>query len=175
MLNMESTLVKTNPVKVTVLGMGNLLLKDEGIGVHVARALEKVSLPDEVELEITDGGTLPDAPFSCEEVDKLIVVDAVRAGGEPGAIYRFRPENITLDDKILTSLHQISLLENLRLMEQFGQKPGDVVIIGIEPEDISWGLELSAKLRERIPQIIKVALEEINLDYPDKPEKGEEK
>ncbi len=175
MLNMESTLVKTNPVKVIVLGMGNLLLKDEGIGVHIARALDKLSPPSGVELAVIDGGTLPDAPFSCEEVDKLIIIDAVRAGGEPGAIYRFRPEDITLDDKILTSLHQISLMENLWLMEQFGQKPGDVVIIGVEPEDINCGLELSAKLQERIPQIIKVALEEINRDYPDKPEKGEEK
>ncbi len=167
--------MKNNPVKVTVLGMGNLLLKDEGIGVHVAHALQGVAAPGGVELEVIDGGTLPDAPFSDEEVDKLIIIDAVRAGGEPGAIYRFRPQDITLDCKMLTSLHQISLLENLWLMEQSGQKPGDVVIIGVEPEDISWGLELSSKLKERLPQIIKVALAEINHDYPDKPEKGEEK
>jgi len=159
--------------KIVVLGMGNLLLKDEGIGVHIAHTLQGTSSPSKVELEVIDGGTLPDAPLAFEEVDKLIVVDAVQAGGEPGAIYRFRPEDIRLDDRILTSLHQISLLENLWLMKQFRQKPENVVIIGIEPEDTNQGLELSAKLQQRIPQIIKVVLEEVSLDYPDKPEKGE--
>jgi hydrogenase maturation protease len=150
--------------RVAVLGMGNLLLKDEGIGVHVAHALEGVSSPGNIELEVIDGGTLPDAPLSFEEVDKLIIVDAVQAGGEPGAIYRFHSEDIELDNRVLTSLHQISLLENLWLMERFGQKPKDVVIIGVEPEDMSWGLELSAKLQQRLPRIIGVVLGEASLD-----------
>jgi hydrogenase maturation protease len=153
--------------------MGNMLLRDEGIGVHVAHALQRIPPPGNVELEVIDGGTLPDVPLSFEEADKLIVVDAVQSGGEPGAIYRFCPEDVSLDDEILTSLHQISLLENLWLMERFRRKPKDVVIIGIEPEDMNSGLELSSKLQQRIPQIIKVVLEEIDLDHPDKPEKGE--
>ena len=153
--------------------MGNLLLKDEGIGVHIAHALQRTPSSGNVELEVIDGGTLPDAPLAFEEVDKLIVVDAVQAGGEPGEIYRFRPEDIRLDDRILTSLHQISLLENLWLMEQFRQKPKNVVIIGIEPEDMNWGLELSTKLQQRTPQIIRVVLEEVDSEHPDKPEKGE--
>ena len=165
--------MRTNHSKVAVVGMGNLLLKDEGIGVHVAHALEGIPSPGNVELEVIDGGTLPDAPLSLEEFDKLIVVDAVQAGGEPGAIYRFHLEDIRLDDGTFTSLHQISLLENLWLMEQFGQKPKNVVIVGVEPEDMNWGLDLSAKLQKRTPQIIKVVLEEIGLEYPDKPEKGE--
>ena len=165
-------MVRTKLIKIVVLGMGNLLLKDEGIGVHIARALQATPSPGKVELEVIDGGTLPDAPLSFEEADKLIVVDAVQAGGEPGAIYRFRPEDIRLDNRILTSLHQISLLENLWLMERFRQKPKDVVIIGIEPEDMNWGLELSLKLQQRVPQIIKVVLAEIGLGYLDKPEKG---
>ena len=159
--------------RVVVLGMGNLLLKDEGIGVHVAQAMEETPSPDNVELEVLDGGTLPDAFLSLGEVDKLIVVDAVQGGSKPGTIYRFRPEDIRLDNGMLTSLHQMSLLENLWLTERFGQKPKEVVIIGIEPEDINLGLELSAKLQQRIPRILKVVLEEIGLKHPDKPEKGE--
>ncbi len=159
--------------KIVVLGMGNLLLKDEGVGVHVAHAMQEISYPNNVDLEVIDGGTLPDVPISFGEADKLIVVDAVKARGEPGAIYRFHLKDIKVDDKMLTSLHQISLLENLRLMEEFGQKPKDVVIIGIEPEDMNWGLELSPNLQQRIPQIIKVVLEEIGLEHPAKPVKGE--
>ena len=164
--------MRTNHSKVAVVGMGNLLLKDEGIGVHVAHALEGIPSPGNVELEVIDGGTLPDAPLSLEEFDKLIVVDAVQAGGEPGAIYRFHLEDIRLDDGTFTSLHQISLLENLWLMEQFGQKPESVVIIGIEPEDMNCGLELSAKLQQRLPRIMEVVLEEADLAHANKSEKG---
>jgi hydrogenase maturation protease len=159
--------------RVAVLGVGNLLLKDEGIGVHVAHTMQEMPAPSNVELEVIDGGTLPDASLSCGEVDKLIIVDAVQAGGEPGAIYRFNSQDVKLDNRVLTSLHQVNLLENLWLMERFGQKPGEVVIIGVEPEDMSWGLELSAKLQQRIPQIIKVTLEEVVSDYPDNSEKGD--
>ena len=165
--------MRDNPAKIAILGVGNELLKDEGIGVHIARALEGTPSPSNVDLEVIDGGTLPDAPLAFEGVDRLIVVDAVKTGGEPGAIYRFRPEDVETEGKVLTSLHQISLLENLWLMERFSQRPKDVVIIGIEPEDMNWGLELSAKLQERIPQIIKTVLKEVGPDYPDKPEKGE--
>ncbi len=135
--------------------------------------MEETPSPGNVELEVLDGGTLPDVFLSLGEVDKLIVVDAVQGGSKPGTIYRFRPEDIRLDNRMLTSLHQISLLENLWLTEQFGQKPKEVVIIGIEPEDMNLGLELSAKLQQRIPRILKVVLEEIGLKHPDKPEKGE--
>lgn len=163
----------THPAKVIVLGMGNLLLRDEGIGVHVANAMQDVSVPDTVSLEVIDGGTLPDAVLSLDAADKLIVVDAVQTGGETGAIYRFHPEDIDLDEVTITSLHQISLLENLWLMERFGDGPKDIVIIGIEPEDISLGLELSGKLQQRIPQIVRIVMEEINSTNPGEPEKGE--
>lgn len=168
----QAQIVKTSPAKVVILGMGNQLLKDEGIGVHIAHALEVTLPPSNMELEVVDGGTLPDAPLSFEDVDKLVIVDAVKAGDEPGTIYRLHPEDIELDNEVLTSLHQVSLMENLWLMGKFSQKPKDTVIIGIEPEDMSWGLELSEKLQERVPQIIRIVLEEAGLDYPDKLEKG---
>ena len=159
--------------KITVVGVGNELLKDEGVGVHVARALQEAPPPGNVELEIIDGGTLPDVVLSLEEVNKLIVVDTVQAGGEPGAIYRFHSEDLKLGNRNFTSLHEISLLENLWLMDKFGKKPDDIVIIGVEPEDLNWGLELSEKIQQRVPQIIKVVLEEVGSGYAGNPEKGE--
>ena len=162
-----------HPLKITVLGMGNILLKDEGIGVQIAQALAGTPSTNNVELDVIDGGTLLDAPFFFEEVDKLIIVDAVRGGGEIGEIYRFHPEDIELDSEVLTSLHQVSLLENLWLMERFGEIPKDIVIIGIEPKDTNWGLELSAELQQQLPQIVKVVLKEAGLEHPDKVEKGE--
>ena len=163
---------KNRTRKVIILGMGNLLLKDEGIGVHIAQALQEAPSPANVEMEVIDGGTLPDV-FPLDGVDKLVVVDAVKGGSEPGAIYRFRPKDIRLENGIPTSLHQINLLENLWLMERFSHKPDDVVIIGIEPENMDWGLELSATLQKQIPRITQVVMEEVRTESPDKPEKGE--
>jgi len=141
-----------------VVGIGNILLRDEGIGCHVVGALEGISLPD---VQVIDGGTCPDVLQLLEDVDKLVVVDAVRGGGMPGQIYRFRPEDVTLEQKPLLSLHDMSLIDSLKLM-QLRHKVGDAVIIGVEPKEINCGLELSPELQERIPQIIGAILSELN-------------
>ena len=141
-----------------VVGIGNVLLRDEGIGCHVVGALEGIPLPD---VQVIDGGTCPDVLQLLEDVDKLVIVDAVRGGGMPGQIYRFRPEDVTLEQKPLLSLHDMSLIDSLKLM-QVRHNVGDAVIIGVEPKDINCGLELSPELQERIPQIIGAILSELN-------------
>ena len=158
--------------KVVVLGMGNQLLTDEGIGVHVAQTMQEMPSSDGIEMEVVDGGTLPDV-IPLEGVDKLIVVDAVKGGGEPGTIYRFHPDDIRTEYGITTSLHQVTLLENLWMMERFGHKPNEVIIIGVEPADINSGLELSAGLQERISRIIDIVMNEVHAGPPDNPQKGE--
>jgi hydrogenase maturation protease len=141
-----------------VVGVGNILLKDEGIGCHVAHALEGSSLPD---VKIMDGGTCPDVLQLLEDADKLVIVDAVQGGGTPGQIYRFHPEDITLEQKPLLSLHDMGLLDNLMLMRLW-HNIGEAVIIGVEPREINWGLELSSELQEKMPQIIETILAELS-------------
>jgi hydrogenase maturation protease len=121
-------------------------------------ALEGIPLPD---VQVIDGGTCPDVLQLLEDVDKLVIVDAVRGGGMPGQIYRFRPEDVTLEQKPLLSLHDMSLIDSLKLM-QLRHNVGDAVIIGVEPKEINCGLELSPELQERIPQIIDAILSELN-------------
>ena len=152
----------SRPARIVVLGVGNLLLKDEGIGVHVAQILEDTPSPPGTVLEVIDGGTLPDVVLSLDDVDKLVVVDAVQGGCDPGAVYRFRPDDIGPHGMTVTSPHQIGFLDDLWLMAHFGQEPKDVVIIGVEPEDMSWGLELSTTLQGRMPRIVRTVLREIN-------------
>ena len=141
-----------------VLGIGNILLKDEGIGCHVVHALEGISLPD---VQIMDGGTCPDVVQLLEDTDKLVIVDAVRGGGMPGQIYRFHLEDVTLEQKPSLSLHDIGLVDNLMLMK-LRHSIGETVIIGVEPREIEWGLELSPELQEKIPRIIDAILAELN-------------
>ena len=141
-----------------VVGIGNVLLRDEGIGCHVAHALERVSLPD---VEIIDGGTCPDVLQLLEDANKLVIVDAVKGGGTPGQIYRFHLEDITLEQKPFLSLHDVGLVDNL-MLTQLWHNISEAVIIGVEPGEIGWGLELSSKLQERMPQIIDAILSELN-------------
>jgi hydrogenase maturation protease len=141
-----------------VLGIGNALLRDEGIGCHVAHALEEIPLTD---VKIIDGGTCPDVLQFVEDTDKLIIVDAVKGGGTPGQIYRFHLENITLEQKPFLSLHDVGLVDNLMLM-QLWHNISEAVIIGVEPGEINWGLELSPELQGKMPQIIDTILAELN-------------
>ena len=146
--------------KVVVIGVGNLLLKDEGVGVHIAHALQQVNMPHGV--EIIDGGTSPDLPAYFDEADKLIIIDAVKAGGEPGTAYRFHPDDLTPEAERAISVHQFGLGQSLKMMSLMGNKPKEIVIIGIEPKEIGWGTELSAELEQRVPEIIKVVVGEIS-------------
>lgn len=150
--------------KVAVVGVGNVLLKDEGIGVHVARALREKFGTDRADIEIIDGGTSPDVFLLLEGVRKLILVDAVKGGGNPGSIYRFHPDDIIPEGKYVISAHQVGLLEGLRMLEYSGFKPESIVIIGVEPKEIDWGLELTTELSEKLPEILKVVMAELDSD-----------
>ena len=152
-------------VRITVVGVGNLLLRDEGIGVHIAHALQQIDIPHNV--KIVDGGTSPDLPYYLENVDKLIIIDAVKTGGQPGTIYRFHPHDMDIESEGSISLHELGLEQSLRMMRLTGTEPKETVIIGIEPKEIDWGTELSAELQQKIPEIINIVLNEISPQLPD--------
>ena len=148
--------------KTVVLGVGNELFRDEGVGVHAARILQTGLSTSPSGVEVIDAGTSPDIGPLIDGADKLIIVDAVRGGCEPGTVYRFTPQQIVADSGVVTSVHQMGILENLSLMGLVGGKPEETVIIGVEPAELESGLELSAKLQERMPKIIKTVLGEIH-------------
>jgi hydrogenase maturation protease len=141
-----------------ILGVGNLLLRDEGVGVQVIKALEDRPLPAGIEL--LDGGTLGiDLLAYISEAERIIVVDAVKGGGEPGAIYRLTPEILGQFKEQALSLHQVGFLEVLDLSEQLGNRP-EAIIYGIEPQVIDWGLELTEPVQAAVPRVVELVLVE---------------
>jgi len=148
--------------RVVVLGVGNELLKDDGIGVHVARELSKRTFAFPV--EIIEAGTVPDCWQGYEPISKLVVIDAVHGGCEPGAIYKFSPEDVEFETSLNTSIHQISLVDSLKLSKIEGCSPENVVLIGVEPKEIAWGTELSEELRGRIADVVDIIMREITPD-----------
>ncbi|MBI5287228.1 MAG: HyaD/HybD family hydrogenase maturation endopeptidase [Deltaproteobacteria bacterium] len=147
--------------KVLILGIGNILLGDEGIGVHAIHALEKELLSEDAEL--LDGGTLGfDLIPHIIEIEKLIVIDAVKTEGRPGDVFKFKLEDVEVSKKPNFSLHEIGLLEAIEMMKKMGYIPPDTTIIGIVPKD--WGgynLSLSPELEERIPYVVQLVKEEL--------------
>jgi hydrogenase maturation protease len=148
--------------RIVVVGVGNLLLKDEGIGIHAVKSLQEIDLPQDV--QIIDGGTSPDLIAYTKAGDKLIIIDAARAGGEPGTIYRFLPHDLSQGKGTFVSAHELGVAQNLKLMSLMGNEPGEIIIIGVEPKEIAWGTELSAELQQKVPEIIRVVLREMGLD-----------
>jgi hydrogenase maturation protease len=146
--------------KTVVLGVGNLLLKDEGVGVHVINKMMEMDFPPEVEL--VEGGV--DGLYLMNVVvgtDRLIVIDAVKGGGSPGSIYRFKPEDLVIHtDTSKMSVHQIGILEVIRLSTLVGKLP-ETTIIGVEPKSVDMGMELTPEIQSKVPRIIELVLDEL--------------
>lgn len=143
------------------MGVGNLLLKDEGAGVHVVQKLHKMDLPSHV--EVLDGGTAGIDLFdSIVGREKVIIIDTVRAGKPPGTIYRLSSEDIEEAPKSWLSLHDIDIMDLLKLADMLEVKKPEIVVIGIEPKDMeSAELELSPEVEAKIPEVIELVMKEI--------------
>jgi hydrogenase maturation protease len=150
----------TPPPKVLVLGVGNLLLKDDGFGVHLINELRDTPLPENIQL--IDAGTVSHQLLSLfHETDYLILVDAVDANDVPGSIYRFSPDDLNFSSGYKMSLHEMNLIDILQMAEMTGAKP-ETVIIGVQPKDASsWSLELSDEVKAVIPKVKALVIEEL--------------
>jgi hydrogenase maturation protease len=147
--------------QILVLGVGNVLLTDEGVGVRVVHELmARYDFPPNVKL--VDGGVLGlSLTGTMMEADRVIVIDAVRGDDEPGTIYRFewnsRPEHIQYKD----SLHQIDLMETMALLPLMGDPP-KVTVIGVEFDDIdNYGLELTPQVEKAVAPLMEQVLKEL--------------
>jgi hydrogenase maturation protease len=144
-------------MRTAIVGIGNSLMRDEGVGVHVARALADVRLPDGV--EVIDAGTDPDVVFDLDGFDRVIVVDAARGGGSPGTVYRFAGDVVGLDlGEGRQACHDVGFLDTLR---RVARDALDILILGVEPEEIEWGLDLSPVLRQSVPRVVQIVQQEL--------------
>jgi hydrogenase maturation protease len=146
--------------RILILGVGNLLLSDEGVGVHIARTLMEMDFPPQV--RVVEGGTDGFGLMHILlEAERLILVDAIRGGGPPGSIYRFEIEDCPpFPDTYKTSVHQISILEVINLSGLIGSAPR-TTIIGVEPKCLEMGMDLSPEIEAKIPRVIQLVREEV--------------
>jgi len=144
---------------ILIVGIGNILLRDEGVGVRVIESLRRQRLPAGV--EIVDGGTSgADLIDYIADRRKLIVVDAVKSGQAAGTVLRFSDQELIARSEGMISLHEFGLVETLLAVRQLGCAPQRVVIYGIEPADTGCGLELSAEVAAVVPRVVDLVVQE---------------
>ncbi len=146
--------------KVVIIGVGNLLLMDDGIGVHVINELEKQKLPQNA--GVYDGGTGGFKLIDLMHGARMIIfIDAVETGKAPGTITTFNPEDVrSIYREKKYSLHDTDLMEVIKMSELLDNPP-EIEIVGIQPKAINYGTTLSKELTDPMPDIINTVLGKI--------------
>lgn len=136
------------------MGLGNILLRDEGVGVHIIKTLkEAYDVPENVRL--IDGGTmgLDLLPF-IEGMDRVLIIDAVNLNKEPGTIEIIENDDIPSFISKKISIHQIGLPDVLAASRLLEITPGWTTLVGIQPESIGTGIEMTGALRNNFKRLL---------------------
>jgi len=147
--------------RTVVLGVGNILLTDEGVGVHAVEVLRAdYQLPPE--LTLIDGGTSAmELLEDLEGLDLLIVLDAVRAGRPPATLIRLSGTQVPVFFRARLSPHQVGLAEVLATLDLLGHPPGETVVLGIEPVSLDTRLGLTEPVAARLPELVQAVVDEL--------------
>jgi len=144
----------TEAKRKVVLGLGNLLNSDEGLGVQALKRLDSY-LGEQSAVELLDGGVLGlNLLMIVEECSHLLILDAVNAGKPAGTVVELRKDQIPLYSGIKLSQHQVTFQEVLGLANIRGYLPEHLHLIGIQPEDLSIGLDLSPTIARALPEVV---------------------
>jgi len=148
--------------KTLVLGVGNLLLSDEGVGVRVIERLAATyDLPQDV--RILDGGTLGlDLLYYLEGVENLLLIDAVEMGKEPGTLLRLEGDDVPAFLSLKMSPHQIGIPDMLFAAKLKDLYPRNVVLWGVQPGFLDTGLELSPAVAPQVDVLVNKVVEELD-------------
>ncbi|MDD4874743.1 MAG: hydrogenase maturation protease [Dehalococcoidales bacterium] len=151
--------------KTMVLGIGNVIMGDEGFGLYVIRRLKEIGMPENIKLE--EGGV---GGFNLlndlEGIKQLIVVDIMMVPLPPGELQIFKPGNPPSEPgKVIVSFHQVGVLELVNIWGLMGKKEPDVTFLVTRPQTIDWGTELSQPLKsavEKAARMIKTLCADFN-------------
>ncbi len=147
-----------------VLGLGNPLMGDEGIGTHLVEELQKQAdrHPDVIFMDGGTGGM--QLLHYIAGKDKAIILDCALMGTEPGTIKRFTPDEVNTVKKLAhLSLHEVDIIKVIELSKQLGECPDEVIFFGIEPKAIIQQMDLTETIAQKVPGYINEILNELNI------------
>lgn len=137
-----------------IIGLGNRLMTDDGVGLEALRAFEEsYGLPQGVDL--LDGGTLGlDLLVHIEGYPRVLIADCVTAGHPPGTVFRLEGNEVPRAFSQCLSPHQMGLKDLVAVLELQGRLPEALIVLGVEPQSIEMGLELTDPVREALPRLV---------------------
>ncbi len=140
--------------RILLLGVGNVLLTDEGIGIHALERLQQqYRLPDDV--EVIDGGTSGmDLLDSLADRECVVLVDAVKTGAAPGTLVRLAGDALPAFFRSKISPHQLGLCDLLAMLQLRGEAPRELVLHGMVPQSLETHLGLSPGIEARMPEFV---------------------
>jgi len=148
------------PSRVVVLGVGNLVMSDEGLGVHCAQRLQAAALPPGV--SVIDGGTSTHELLGeLENLDLLVIVDAVATSDAPGSVVRIEADQIPSAFSNNLSPHQHGINDLLAALRLLGRSPARAVLLGVTPARIELGLDLSPEIAAMMPVLVERVIDEV--------------
>jgi hydrogenase maturation protease len=148
--------------KITILGIGNTLFSDEGVGIHLLPLLEE-ELKDYENIEIIEGltdGMRLLGPV--EDAEKLIIIDAINAGVEPGTIITLVGDEIPAYFGIKMSIHQLGFQEVLMAAKLRERYPKEIVMFGMQPTSLELGIELTENNQKRLRELKDAVVKQVN-------------
>jgi len=153
---------------IAVLALGNLMHGDDGVGIHLLRALEAENREftaeceaQGIELRWIEGGTLGlELTHSLEGVEYLLVLDAVAMQQTPGTVARYEGDSL-YQLPVGRSVHLMGLSDLLVAIQLLGNPPREAILLGVEPASTAWGLEMSAEVTAALPLLMGVAKKQI--------------
>ena len=160
--NQGEILLNPPSARTLILGVGNLLMSDEGVGLHVVQRLTATyNLPEGV--QVLDGGTLGlDLLYYLEGIENLLIIDAAETGHEPGTLLRLEGEDVPAFLSAHFSPHEIGIPDMLFAAKLKDVYPRNVVLLGVQPASLELGLELSPVVQAQVDVLVSQALEQLN-------------
>ena len=155
-------MTENNRNRITILGIGNTLYTDEGLGVHALAALEETYGTDR-QVQLIDGSTDGMSLLGpVEDTDYLIVIDAINAGKEGGHIIELHGDDIPAYYGIKMSIHQLGFQEVLLASKLRERYPKNIVMIGMQPTSLELGIGLSETNEAQLPEMFKLVEQQVN-------------
>jgi hydrogenase maturation protease len=143
-----------------IIGIGNLIKKDDGVGVHVVRGLAG-RVPGDVEL-IEGGVYCADLHGFIEGCRKAIFIDGIDAGEEPGAVFRFTPDEVPAKaGRTSMSIHDFGLYDLIKTARLMDQCPEEITIFAVQVKDVDLGMEMTTEVAGAVEKVCRLVIEEL--------------
>jgi hydrogenase maturation protease len=143
-----------------IIGVGNTLLSDDGIGIHIIRKMEEENTLDQAEYLDMGTSSMELGYYIDDNIRKMVIIDSIKTDEKPGTIFMLRPEDLVSKKRQDFSLHQLKLIDTLKLISLDRDFP-DTIIVGIAPYDVKTfsdqlSPELGADFKNIYNNVVKV-------------------